>query len=65
MRHAGKLIVCAVALTAAGCSSSTAIDGCRIFAPIYGSSRDTAETRAQVDQHNAKGVGACGWKAER
>jgi hypothetical protein len=38
-------------------------DGCRIFAPISGSSRDTAETRAQVDQHNAKGVGACGWKA--
>lgn len=64
MRRARKWIACAVALTAAGCSSSTGvIDGCRIFSPIYGSSRDTPETRAQVDQHNAKGVGACGWKA--
>lgn len=51
------------ALTAAGCAGSTVTGGCRIFSPIYGSSRDTAETRAQVDQHNAKGVGACGWRA--
>lgn len=64
MRLAKRWIACAVALTAAGCSSSTVIDSCRIFAPIYGSSGDTAETRAQVDQHNAKGVGACGWRAK-
>lgn len=64
MRLARKWIACAVALTAAGCVNSTAIDECRIFAPIYGSSRDTTETRAQVDQHNAKGVGACKWKAD-
>lgn len=62
MRLAKRLIVCVVALTAAGCQASTVIDGCRIFSPIHGSSRDTIETRSQVDQHNARGVGACGWK---
>jgi hypothetical protein len=42
------------------------IDGCRIFAPIAGSpSHDTPATMAQIDQHNAKGVGACGWRAGR
>lgn len=64
MRLAKRLIACAVALTAAACVSSTGTDGCRIFSPIYGSARDTPETRSQVDQHNAKGVGACKWKAE-
>lgn len=55
-----------MALTAAGCSSSTVIDGCRIFAPIAGApSKDTPETMAQIDQHNAKGIGACGWRADR
>jgi hypothetical protein len=40
------------------------IDGCRIFSPIRGSpAKDTPETQAQVDAHNAKGVGACGWAA--
>lgn len=61
MRLVKKLIVCAVALTAAACSNSTVTDGCRIFSAIHGSSRDTPETRSQVDQHNARGVGACGW----
>jgi hypothetical protein len=63
MRLAKKLIACAVVLTVAACGNSTVIDGCRIFAPIHGSSKDTSETRAQVDNHNAKGVGACGWSS--
>jgi hypothetical protein len=48
----------------AACAASTAIkvDGCTIFGPIYGSKKDTDGTRSQVDAHNAKGVGACGWK---
>ncbi len=62
MRLTKKLIACCAAIALASCSS-TVIDGCRIFSPIHGSSRDTAETRAQVDVHNAKGVGACDWKA--
>jgi hypothetical protein len=40
----------------------TATDECRIFSPIRGSKSDTPLTRSQVDQHNAKGVGACRWK---
>lgn len=55
-----SLIVCAAAMLAA-CGPSIAIDGCKIFGPIRGSKLDTAETRLQVDEHNAKGVGACGW----
>jgi hypothetical protein len=48
----------------AACAASTAIkvEGCTVFAPIYGSKKDTTGTRAQVDAHNAKGVGACGWQ---
>lgn len=63
MGLAKRWIACCVAIALASCSS-TVIDGCRIFSPIHGSpSRDTSETQAQVDAHNAKGVGACGWKA--
>ena len=64
MQLAKRWIACAVALTAAACSNSTVIDGCRIFAPIAGSpAQDSAATMAQIDQHNAKGVGACGWRS--
>lgn len=59
--HKRKLIALSLVIAAGSCSS-TAIDGCGIFAPISGSKLDTPETRAQVDQHNARGVGACGWK---
>lgn len=63
MRLGKKLIACCAVIVLASCSS-TVIDGCRIFSPIRGApSKDTPETQAQVDAHNAKGVGACGWKA--
>jgi hypothetical protein len=53
-----------IAVIAGGCLGSTGIkvEGCTVFAPIYGSKKDTLETRNQVDAHNAKGIGACGWK---
>ncbi len=57
-----RFIVLLIALPLAACAT-TPIDGCRIFSPIRGSKLDTELTRQQVDQHNAKGVGACGWKA--
>jgi hypothetical protein len=53
-------IVCLAAMTAA-CVGSTETDQCTIFVPIYGSKNDTQLTRQQVDQHNARGIGACGW----
>lgn len=53
-----------MAVIVAGCANSTAIkiDECPIFAPIRGSKKDTTQTITQVDAHNAKGIGACGWK---
>lgn len=48
------------ALALAGCGTKP--NECQIFSPIRGSKADTAETRQQVDVHNAKGVGACSWK---
>lgn len=64
MRLAKKLIACCAVIALASCSS-TVIDGCRIFSPIRGApTEDSVKTMAQVDAHNAKGVGACGWKAE-
>ena len=57
----GKLIAFA-AVIALGSCNSTVIDGCRIFSPIHGSKLDTAGTQQQVDEHTAKGVGACGWR---
>lgn len=60
-----KWIICVtVGLLLSACVSSTAIkvDGCTVFAPIYGSQKeDSTETMRQVDAHNAKGIGACGW----
>lgn len=52
-----------IAAMMAACAASTAIkvETCAIFAPIHGSKKDTPPTRAQIDAHNAKGVGACGW----
>ena len=44
----------------AGCPTT---GECDIFAPIRASKADTAATRQQVDIHNARGVGACGWRA--
>lgn len=38
-------------------------DGCTIFPPIHGSKSDTPKTIAQVPQHYARGIGACGWRA--
>jgi hypothetical protein len=64
--HGTKLKLSVVVLTAvmtAGCAGST-VNECPIFKPIRGSSKDTPETRKQVDQHNGAGVGACGWKAQ-
>lgn len=59
-----KIIVLLIALSLAACTAAP-IDGCRIFSPIAGSpSQDSPATMAQVDQHNAKGVGACGWRAK-
>ena len=49
------------ALAAAGCAQTSVTDQCTIFVPIYGSKNDTQLTRQQVDQHNARGIGACGW----
>ena len=57
-----RLIACATAIALASCNS-TVIDGCAIFGPLRGSKQDTPETRSQIDEHNAKGVGACGWRA--
>ncbi|WP_377846992.1 hypothetical protein [Bosea sp. UC22_33] len=58
-----KLGACCAGIALASCSS-TVIDGCRIFSPIRGApSEDTPETQRQVDAHNARGAGACGWKA--
>jgi hypothetical protein len=34
---------------------------CQTAAPIRYSARDTAETRLQARQHNAKGTALCGW----
>jgi len=50
------------AMMAACAPSIVTTDGCTIFRPIYGSKNDTPKTRDQVDQHNARGIGACGWK---
>jgi hypothetical protein len=60
--HKGKLTALGLVIALASCSS-TAIDGCRIFKPIHGSKADTAGAQAQIDEHNARGVGACNWKA--
>ena len=55
----------AVAMIVSGCAVSTATDGgppfCLVAEPIGGSSRDTEETRLQVDAHNAVGEHFCGW----
>lgn len=56
--------VVALCLLLSGCATAR-VDGCGIFGPIRGSKLDTPETRAQVDEHNAKGVGACGWTIRR
>lgn len=50
--------------TAACAPSIATTDGCTIFRPIHGSKNDTQKTRNQVDQHNARGIGACGWTAK-
>lgn len=52
-----------IAAMTAACAASTVIkvEGCTVFAPIYGSKKDTEGTRKQVDAHNAKGIGACNW----
>ena len=60
-----RVIIAVSLLLLTGCGTPTVIDGCRIFAPIAGSpARDSPATMAQIDQHNAKGVGACGWRAK-
>ena len=53
--------VALICLLLGGCATPV-IDGCAIFGPIHGSKQDTPETRSQIDEHNAKGVGACGWR---
>lgn len=53
-----RLIIIVAVMALAGCVG----DECRIFSPIRGSVDDTAQTRSQVDIHNANGVGACGWR---
>lgn len=55
-----RVIIVVSLLLLTGCVTPTVIDGCRIFAPIAGS--PTRDSPA-IDQHNAKGVGACGWRA--
>jgi len=54
-----------VALAASGCAGSTASDAgppfCLVAAPIHASSRDTEDTRLQIDAHNAVGAELCGW----
>lgn len=54
-----------VALAVSGCAVSTATDAgppfCLAAEPIYGSPRDTEETRVQIDAHNAVGARFCGW----
>jgi hypothetical protein len=50
-----------IAATVAACQASTVTE-CRVFAPINGSKLDTERTRHQIDRHNARGVGACGWR---
>ncbi len=50
-------------MTCLALGACATVDECAIFSAIRGSSRDTPETRAQVDVHNAKGVGACKWRA--
>lgn len=60
-----KKLIAFAAVIALGSCNSTGIDGCAIFGPISGSKLDTPQTRAQVDEHNAKGVGACGWNRRR
>lgn len=60
-------LTCAIIIAAllAGCTTaSVKVDGCTIFSPIYGSKQDTAGTRSQVDAHNARGIGACGWSGK-
>ncbi len=58
-------VLSGVALAASGCAGSTATDAgppfCLAAEPIHGSSRDTEETRVQIDAHNAVGVEFCGW----
>jgi len=54
-----------VALAVSGCAGSTATDAgppfCLAAAPISASSRDTEDTRLQIDAHNAVGLEFCGW----
>jgi hypothetical protein len=61
------LLMLAQALTACAPISrsktlSNATDLCAVFAPIRASKLDTVDTRAQVANHNAKGMVACGWR---
>lgn len=55
-----RIFAVTTCLALGACASK--VDECSIFSAIRGSSRDTAETRQQVDVHNAKGVGACKWR---
>lgn len=58
------------ATTVTGCRTMTASDAispgaalafCDAARPVRWSRRDTLETIAQVKEHNATGVHACGW----
>lgn len=53
------------ALAASGCAGSTVTDAgppfCLVAAPIRASSRDSEDTRLQIDAHNAVGAEFCGW----
>lgn len=61
MKH---LMAILAAVTLTGCASATVTSGCQIFRPLHGSKQDTAGTREQIDRHNARGIGACGWEAK-
>ena len=48
-----------IAITLSACATASGDSYCRIADPITFSDLDTAETRAQIEEHNAEWVCAC------
>ena len=62
LNRAGKpKLILATALALSGCATSSAVidTSCTLFSPITFSSKDTPETRQQVERHNSKWVCRC------
>lgn len=52
MKLSKMCVVCLTMISIAGCTSTTAIDGCVVFETLEPSRRDTLETKRQILTHN-------------